>query len=143
MTTQLSNRSHKCESPYQDELNASAMVCWRSTLSVSPLMFPHQYVLIQYKLLQSVINALDVLLHEKSTCYAKHFSNTSIGKNYATLKYSLRKSKVFVSLILRYYLTKKGRVRKFFYCLIRIKESCVRELKGSHVQKFLGFCKLK
>ena len=42
-------------------------------------------------------------------------------------KFSLRKPKTFVSQILRHYLTKEGRVRKLLYCLIRIKESCIRK----------------
>ena len=37
-----------------------------------------------------------------------------------------RKPKVFVSKILRHYLTKEGRVRKLFYCLMPRKEPCVQ-----------------
>ena len=61
-----------------------------------------------------------------------HVRNTSLGlslsiprfqklalRNFALLyaNYSLRKSKVFALQILRPYLTKEGRARKFFYCL--------------------------
>ena len=38
--------------------------------------------------------------------------------------------KVFVSQILRHYLTKEGRVRKLFYCLMRIQEPCIRTFEG-------------
>ena len=34
-----------------------------------------------------------------------------------------------MSQILRHYLTKEGRFRKLFYCLIRIKEPCVRKIE--------------
>ena len=43
-----------------------------------------------------------------------------------------------MSQILRRYLTKKGRVRKFFYCLIWIKEPCVRKFEGLARSKILG-----
>ena len=48
-----------------------------------------------------------------------------------------------MSQILRRYLTKEGRVRKYFYCLIWIKNPAFENLKGSHVRKFLGFHKLR
>ena len=40
--------------------------------------------------------------------------------------------------ILRHYLTKEGRVRKVFNCLIRIKEPCVRKFEGITRSKILG-----
>ena len=52
--------------------------------------------------------------------------------------FSLRKPKVFVSQILRHYLTKEGRFRKLFHCLIRIKEPCVRKYEGLTRSKVLG-----
>ena len=48
-----------------------------------------------------------------------------------------------MSQILRRYLTKERRVRNFFYCLIQLKEPCVRKFEGPARSKFLGFCKLK
>ena len=43
-----------------------------------------------------------------------------------------------MSQILRCYLTKEGPVLKFFYCLICIKESCVRRFEGLARSKILG-----
>ena len=43
-----------------------------------------------------------------------------------------------MSQILRHYLTKEGRVRKFFNCLLRIKEPCVRKFEGVTSSKILG-----
>ena len=51
---------------------------------------------------------------------------------------SLRKPKVFVSHILRHYLTKECHVQKFFYCLIRLKKPCIRKFEGSTHSKILG-----
>ena len=45
---------------------------------------------------------------------------------------------VFVLQILRHYLTKEGRAGKLFYCLIRIKEPCVRKFEGLTRSKILG-----
>ena len=53
-------------------------------------------------------------------------------------EHSLRKPKVFVPQILRHYLTKEGRVRKLFCCLIRVKEPCVRNFEGLTRSKILG-----
>ena len=52
--------------------------------------------------------------------------------------FCLRKPKVSVSQILRRYPTKESRVRKFFCCLIWIKESCVRKYEGLARSKILG-----
>ena len=51
---------------------------------------------------------------------------------------SLRKPKVFALQILRRYLRKEGRIRKFFYNLIWIKEPCVRKVEGLVRSKILG-----
>ena len=58
-------------------------------------------------------------------------------------KIILRKPKVFASQILRLYLTKEGRVRKIFYCLIWIKEPCVRKFEGLARSKILGISQTK
>ena len=51
---------------------------------------------------------------------------------------SLRKPRVFVSQILRHYLTKESRIRRLFYCSIQIKEPCVRKFEGCTRSKILG-----
>ena len=43
-----------------------------------------------------------------------------------------------MSQILRHYLTKEGRVRRLFYCLIRTKERCIRKFEGLTRSKILG-----
>ena len=48
-----------------------------------------------------------------------------------------------MSQILRRYLTKEGRVRKFLYCLIWIKEFCVRKFEGLTLSKILGISQTK
>ena len=58
-------------------------------------------------------------------------------------EYSLRKPKVFVLHILRRHLTKEGRVRNFFYCLIWIKEPCVQKFEGFARSKILGISQIK
>ena len=62
---------------------------------------------------------------------------------YHDCKISLRKPKVFVSQILRRCLTKEGCVWKFFCCLIRIKEPCVRKFEGFARSKILGISQTK
>ena len=52
--------------------------------------------------------------------------------------YSLRKPKVFALQILQRYLTKEGRIRKFFHCFVWIKEPCVRKFEGLERSKLLG-----
>ena len=52
--------------------------------------------------------------------------------------FSLREPNVFVLQILRRYLTKEDRVRKFVHCLIWIKEPCVRKFEGLARSKILG-----
>ena len=46
-----------------------------------------------------------------------------------------QKTQGFVS---QNYLTKEGRIRKLFYCLIWIKEPCVRKFEGLTRSKILG-----
>ena len=55
----------------------------------------------------------------------------------SALLFSLRKPKVFVSQILPHHLTKEGCVRKSFYCLVRIKEPCVRKFEAVILSKIL------
>ena len=55
----------------------------------------------------------------------------------SALLFSLRKPKVFVSQILPHHLTKEGCVRKSFYCLVRIKEPCVRKFEAVIRSKIL------
>ena len=68
--------------------------------------------------------------------------HTGTVLEFSIAELSLRTPKVFASQILRCYLTKEGRVRKFFYWSIWIKNVAFENLKGSHVRKFLGFRKL-
>ena len=63
---------------------------------------------------------------------------TSPSTHRQARKYSLRKLKAFAWQILQRYLTKEGCVRKLFYCLIWIKEPCVRKFEGLTGLKILG-----
>ena len=58
--------------------------------------------------------------------FTVNVSAEELNRVLKTHVFSLRKPKFFVSQILRFYLTKEGRVRKFFHCLMWIKEPCVR-----------------
>ena len=49
---------------------------------------------------------------------------------FSNMWYQSQKTQGFVVQILRCYLTKEGRVQNLFYCLIWIKELCVRKFKG-------------
>ena len=50
---------------------------------------------------------------------------------------SLRKPKVFVPQILQHYLTKEGCTGKLLYCLMQIKEPCIRKFVGLTCSKVL------
>ena len=54
------------------------------------------------------------------------------------MQYQSQKTQAFVLQILRRYLTKEDRFRKLFYCLIRIKEPCLRKSEGLTCSKILG-----
>ena len=56
---------------------------------------------------------------------------------------SLRIPKVFALQILRRYLTKEGRVRKFFVLFNMVKEPCVRKFERLARSKVLGISQTK
>ena len=67
------------------------------------------------------------------------FCQLFVGLNFL---FSLIEPKGFVSQILRHYLTKEGRVRKLFNCLILIKEPYVRKSEGLTRWKILGILQI-
>ena len=75
--------------------------------------------------------------------YKQNFKQIRKGK-FVLVKWasmiSLRKPKVFTLQILQRYLTREGRVRKFFHCSYG-KEPCIGKFEGL-ARNFLGFRKL-
>ena len=87
-----------------------------------------------YQITKNVVCFIRQLYNSYALLNLRRTDHMLWRKNERFVYISLRKPKVFVSQILRGYLKKKGRIRKFFYCL---REPCVRKFGGLARSKIL------
>ena len=132
----VGNVSEKCRKT--DEISLEAHFCENKTKNITTKNLKNFWKIFRDFSVSYRQTSGKSYTNKHSTILVQYLSQVYLSKHTKVQWFSQRKPKVFVLQILRQYLTKEGRVRKLFYCLIRIKEPCVRKYEGLTRSKILG-----